>query len=91
MSTVKIALCYPFTRKGSMAGFDHSTVMEEIEMRRPTILDLKGLNFQDQAQNAKSMTTLISRLTGLTISEVENLDFKDWLKFQSRIEGMISK
>lgn len=73
---MKIKLEHPI-KKTSMMGIGDVTI-DEIELRRPSINDLFGLDFNGPNQ-ARSFALLISRLSGLSPSMVSKIDMKDYI------------
>ena len=51
--------------------------LEEINIRRPTVRDIKDLNLNGE-NVAQVMITLISRVSDFSLAEMEMLDFQDW-------------
>lgn len=69
-------------------GFENVT--EVIQLRQPTTKDLYGLNFSDPLKHTEAYAILISRLSCLTIKEVDELDAKEFLKLLTKITGFIT-
>ena len=74
---MKIQLTAPIKRPSS-ALVGETITLDEIEVRRPTAFDLLGIVFDGTINH--SMFVLVSRISGLSIKEVQSLDFKDFNK-----------
>jgi len=60
---------------------------KEIHLRRAVAGDLVGLDFQGDKIN-DSMIILVSRLTGLTVEEVKQMDLRQYNKLVNEINEM---
>ncbi len=68
----------------------HFDVMDElIQLRRPKAKDLFGLDFSG-VNGMSSCAVLISRLSNLSVDEVEDLDSKEFIKLQNEINKFLT-
>lgn len=70
---MKVILKHPIL---VMRMFRYVTI-NEIELRRPLVIDLKGLGFSE-AEAQESMKVIFTRISGLSMKETEKIDLEDW-------------
>ena len=71
-----IRLSHPVT-------LDDGTILEKLEMRRPTVGDVVAANITGQGNQAAAESKLVARLCGLNIEDMNRVDYADYLKLQA--------
>lgn len=71
----KVKLDYP-VKKAGIIGIGH-VIIEEVTVRRPTVGDMRGLLWIPP-HDQESFMTLVSRLTGLPLAVVGEIDLRDY-------------
>ena len=69
--------------------FKYVTI-SEIEIRRPVVGDLKNLNMANDKDTQESFKMMLSRISGLSIKDIEKLDLKDWMEITKIFNEMVS-
>lgn len=73
-------------KRNKPVGFEN--ISEIIKLEVPKARDLYGLDFS--GENAmKSCSILISRISSLSLAEVEELDANEFLKLQNKINEFL--
>lgn len=84
---MKVKLEFP-VKKNWLIGMGF-TYVDEVVIRRPTVGDMKGL-FWIPPHDHASFMILVSRLTGLPLSVVSEIDLRDYHQIADCINGMWS-
>jgi hypothetical protein len=79
MNTNTIKLEYPITVNG--------TQIQTVTLRRPTVRDIKAAARQGAGSDEETETTLISNLSGLAPTDIDQIDFADYLAIQEVLKG----
>ena len=82
MEGMKVKLYFPLSLK---TNFGLKTILiEEVTVRRPKVKDLEGLNIADP-YDQKPIKTYISRLTGIPLELIDDLDHADFISINNAI------
>lgn len=68
--------------------FKYETI-KQVELRIPKVKDLAGLDLADSAKNQEHFVILISRISGLKKSIIEDIALGDWLRIQTTFNKMV--
>ncbi len=74
-----VTLTYPITVNG--------TSISSITLRRPKVQDIKAASRQGSGVDEETETALIANLSGLAPSDIDQLDFADYLAVQEVLKG----
>ncbi len=62
---------------------DDGSILEKLEMRRPTVGDMVAANLGGSGNQAAAETKLVARLCDVNIEDLQQLDYADYLKAQA--------
>jgi hypothetical protein len=83
-SVITITLKEPLKSR----GFFKSNLIEFVKIRRPKIKDLYGLDFSG-LNATKSQVILASRLTDLSVEDLEEMNFTDFYTITTAITNLM--